>query len=180
MMVTGRAPGVAWPRLVVDARTEVSSFFAGRDRWTRRARPVDGMARKAEQSAQPAERRKPQSSEDARSFAIAAARLAQDSKATDVVVIDLRGLSGVADFFVVGTGTSDRQMRAVLDTIHEHARAGGRRLFTSLDNSGPTWMLADYVDVVVHMFDEEHRTFYDLDGLWGDAPRVEWQKLDNT
>ena len=65
-------------------------------------------------------------------------------------------------------------MRAALNAVDDHARAHGRRLFTSLDNVGATWMLADYVDVVVHLFDEEHREFYDLDGLWGDAPQIDW------
>lgn len=112
--------------------------------------------------------------QDARAFAVAAARIAADNKAVDVVVLDLSGLSTLADYFVIGTGTSDRQMQAALAAIEEYARAAGRRPFTPPERSGTTWVLADYVDVVVHLFDEEHRTFYDLDGLWGDAPRVPW------
>jgi len=114
-------------------------------------------------------------SEDGLRFAIAVARLAADLKTADVAVLDLRGLSALTDFFVIGTGTSDRQARAVLDAIEEHARSVGRRPFSTTDRAHTSWLLADYIDVVVHIFDEEHRAYYDLDGLWGDAPRVEWQ-----
>jgi ribosome-associated protein len=115
--------------------------------------------------------------EEAREFAIQAARIAFDNRATDVTVVDLRGLSSVADFFVLGTGTSDRQMHAVVDRIHDFARSVGRRPYKISDPASASWILTDYVDVVVHLFDREHRAFYDLDGLWGDAPRVEWQPL---
>lgn len=111
---------------------------------------------------------------DAQAFAIQAARIAAETRCDDVVVIDLRGLSGVADFFVLGTGTSDRQMRATLEKIAESARGVKRRPFRS-SSADPTWTLADYVDVIVHLFDSQHRAYYDLDSLWGDAPRVAWQ-----
>lgn len=113
--------------------------------------------------------------EQAEAFAVAAARLASENKAEDVVILDLRGLSTLADFFVLGTGTSERQMHAVLDQIKDYARTLQRRPFSLGDSSSGTWLLADYVDVVIHLFDEEHRDYYDLEGLWGDAPRVAWQ-----
>jgi len=94
-------------------------------------------------------------------------------------VLDLRGLSGLTDFFVIGTGSSDRQMHAVLDHIADHARAVDRRPFGIADTRTARWVLADYVDVVIHLFDAEHREYYDLDGLWGDAPRVEWGGEEN-
>ncbi len=112
---------------------------------------------------------------EALEFAIAVARLAADHRTEDVVVLDLRGLSSVADFFVLGTGTSERQMRAALERIDEYAAGIKRSLLTPLDRRSASWLLADYVDVVVHLFDREHRSYYDLDGLWGDARRVPWQ-----
>lgn len=112
--------------------------------------------------------------DDAEPFALAAARVAADLKTDDVQVLDLRGLSSLADYFVVGTGTSDRQMHAVLDRIEEQARRMGRKPFKVSDSRSANWILADYVDVVIHLFDREHRDYYDLDGLWGDAPRVTW------
>jgi ribosome-associated protein len=113
---------------------------------------------------------------EGRAFALGAARVAADHKTESVVVLDLRGLSTLADFFVIGTGTSARQMHAALDHIAEYARTVGRRCFRLSDSSDATWILADYVDVVIHLFDQEHRDYYDLDGLWGDAPLVNWLK----
>lgn len=111
-------------------------------------------------------------------FAIAAAQLAADNKAEEVAVLDLRGLSTVADYFVLATGTSDRQMRAVIDAVEAYAAEHGRKPFSAADTGGEAWMLVDFVDVVVHVFDQEHRSYYDLDGLWGDAPRVDWNPRD--
>ena len=114
---------------------------------------------------------------DAQSFAAAAARIAMEHKAEHVVVLDLRGLSTLADFFVIGTGTSGRQLHAVLDRVLEYARTIERRQFHISDSRDAAWLLADYVDVVIHLFDEEHRSYYDLDGLWGDAPQVDWRAV---
>lgn len=114
--------------------------------------------------------------DDGLQFALEAARLAADHRTAEVVVLDLRGLSGVADFFVIGTGTSERQMRAALEYVAEYARGVGRKPLKRADVGSTTWVLADYVDVVIHLFDEKHRAYYDLEGLWGDAPRVEWRR----
>ncbi len=112
---------------------------------------------------------------EARDFAILAAHIAHQQKAENISVLDLRGLSNLADYFVIATGTSSRQMHAVLDHIAEQAKLVGREPFGLEDSPSASWLLVDYVDVVIHLFDEEHRTYYDLDGLWGDAPRVSWQ-----
>jgi ribosome-associated protein len=117
----------------------------------------------------------PNAADDPVAFAIGVARLAVEYKATAVEVLDLRGLSNLADVFVLATGTSDRQMEAVLGAIEGYAETLGRSPFRPSNIADTKWMLADYVDVVVHLFDAEHRTYYDLDGLWGDAPRVEWE-----
>ncbi len=109
-------------------------------------------------------------------FAIEAARIASSYRIDEVRVLDVRGLSSLADAFVLGTGTSDRQMAAVLERIKEHARACGRKPFNVAHPPSANWLLADYVDVVVHLFDEQHREYYDLDGLWGDAPEVSWSQ----
>ncbi len=108
-------------------------------------------------------------------FAKAVARIAEEHRAEDVVILDLRGLTSIADFFVIGTGTSDRQARAVIDRIDTYCEEAGQDRFGLSGYETATWVLADYVDVVVHMFDAEHRRYYDLELLWGDAPRVEWQ-----
>ncbi len=112
---------------------------------------------------------------DAQQFAIEAARIAHGDHAEDVLVLDLRELTSIADFFVICTGTSDRQMRAIVDHIDEFAEKIGEKRYGISGLEASAWILADYIDVVVHVFDAEHREFYDLELLWGDAPRVSWE-----
>ena len=112
----------------------------------------------------------------ARRFAAAAARVARDRHCTDVLVLDLRGISPVTDYYVIVTGTSDRQMRAVADELAEAAGENGLRLYNAAGMNSGGWILLDFVDVVAHIFDEEHRRYYDLELIWGDAPRVRWQR----
>lgn len=109
-------------------------------------------------------------------FAKQLARLAAESQAEDVVVLDLRKVSSIADFFVIATGTSDRQMRAIAEKAEEYGRSVGQRIYGRSGYENATWLLVDYVDVVLHLFDAERRQYYDLELLWGDAPRVDWQE----
>jgi ribosome-associated protein len=114
--------------------------------------------------------------EAAKAFAIEAARLAANTRCHDVTVLDVRGLCPVADFFVIASGTSARQMRTVVEEVQE---LGDAKNFSPLARSGyegETWMLLDCVDVLVHVFSGTARHYYDLDGLWGDAKRVQWQE----
>ena len=111
---------------------------------------------------------------DGQQFAVEAARMAGDLKCEDVVVMDLRGLSGVTDFFVIATGSSNRQMRSVAERIEEYGRKVGARPFGRSGYQLGQWVLIDFVDVVVHVFDRERRTYYDLELLWGDAPKIDW------
>lgn len=113
-------------------------------------------------------------------FAIAAARVAADNRTEDIVILDLRGISAVADVFVIGTGTSDRQMGAVTEHIKDYAKTVDRRPFRTTGLSEGKWVLADYVDVVIHLFDEESRAYYDLESLWGDARRVMWEQVSES
>ena len=108
-----------------------------------------------------------------RAFAIAAARVAIERHCTDVCVMDLCGKSPATDYFVICTGTSDRQMRTVADEISQAARDMGHQRFGRAGYDQGRWILLDYVDVVVHVFDEEYRDYYDLELLWGDADRLE-------
>lgn len=108
-------------------------------------------------------------------FAKEAARIADDSRAENVVILDLRGICSVTDFFVIATGTSDRQMRAIIDQIAEYGKRVGQMRFGLSGYDTATWVLADYIDVVVHLFDAQRRQYYDLELLWGDAPRIDWR-----
>ncbi|MEX2218778.1 MAG: ribosome silencing factor [Phycisphaerales bacterium] len=121
---------------------------------------------------------KPEAAEAARAFAVEAARLLSDDKCEDIVLLDVRSLSQVTDFIVIGTGTSDRQMRSVLHHVED---LGAERDFTAFRASSDdrsTWLLADFVDVVVHIFEPNTRAHYDLEMLWGDAPRIEWERTE--
>ena len=94
----------------------------------------------------------------------------------DIVVLDLRGKSPATDFFVIATGTSDRQMRSVADEICQEARNLGQQRFGRAGYEQGRWILLDFVDVVVHIFDSEYRQYYDLELLWGDAEKLQWEK----
>jgi len=113
-------------------------------------------------------------------FTIELARIAEDNKAEEVVALDLRGKSQVMDFVVICTGTSDRQMRSVSDRIMEYARKVGQRLYGLAGYENANWILLDYVDVVFHIFSRVHREYYDLELLWGDAPRIEFARSESA
>jgi ribosome-associated protein len=102
------------------------------------------------------------------------ARLADELRCEDVVILDLRDLSPACDYFLIATGTSDRQMRSVADAMDEHAEKAGHHRYGLAGYEQATWLLVDYVDLVVHIFDQDSREYYDLELLWGDAPRLEW------
>ena len=93
-----------------------------------------------------------------------------------MVVLDVSGLSPVTDYFVLATGTSPRQMRSVCDEAGEFGDTQDYAPLSQSGTEGDTWMLIDFVDVVLHVFSQESRMFYDLDGLWGDAKQVDWKE----
>jgi ribosome-associated protein len=107
-------------------------------------------------------------------FAIEAARVAAERHCSDIVVLDLRGLSPAADYFVIATGTSDRQMRTVADEICQEAKKQNQQRFGRAGYEQGRWIVLDFIDVVVHIFDSEYRDYYDLELLWGDAKRVSY------
>lgn len=100
------------------------------------------------------------------------AEYALDKKAQDVVELDLRGVSGFTDAFVLCTGTSDRQVKAIHDGIHYGLKKEHGLLPRRVEGlTESRWVLMDYLDVVVHVFTPEARDFYRLEALWGDVPR---------
>ena len=99
--------------------------------------------------------------------------LASDRKALDIVSLDLRGMIGFADYFVICTGRTDRQTRAIHDGIHLGLKSQyGVFPRRSEGVSEGKWILLDYLDVVVHIFTPEMREFYRLEQLWGEAPAL--------
>ena len=107
-------------------------------------------------------------------LAIELARIAHGDKCEDVTVMDLRGMSPVTNFFIICSGTSDRQMRTVADHMVEYGKKINEAPFSKSGYDTATWVLVDFIDVVVHIFTPDHRRYYDLELLWGDAPRIDW------
>ncbi len=107
-----------------------------------------------------------------RSRALLFARLAVDFKALDLVVLDVSGLSSFADFFVICSGKSSRQVQGISDNIQESLRKEGIRPLGVEGNREGQWVLMDYGDVIIHVFYEPVRLLYDLESLWSEARRV--------
>ena len=103
------------------------------------------------------------------------AEAARDKKAHDVAIMDLRGLTSMTDWFVIATASTEVHARAVMEHIQERAREDldERPWHVEGRQGGSTWVLMDYVDVVLHLFRPEARSYYGLERLWGDAP-TEW------
>jgi len=98
--------------------------------------------------------------------------LGRDRKANSIVAIDIREISTLADYFVIMSGSSEIQIRAIAGAIRETLRHENVRTIGSEGSVTGHWLVLDYGDVIVHVFHDETRLFYDLEGLWGDAPRV--------
>ncbi len=104
-------------------------------------------------------------------------RLAEDVKAEDLVVLDVRGLASFTDYFIIMSGQSTRHVQALAEAIEEelHAKRASSKHSEGLRDG--LWVLLDLGDVVVHVFYHEQRKFYDLEGLWHDAPRLDADAL---
>jgi ribosome-associated protein len=111
--------------------------------------------------------------------AVAAAQAAAAKQASDIVILDVRDLIVITDYFVIASGSSERQVRTLVEEIEKAVRARlDVKPVRREGEDGWQWVLLDYVDVVVHVFNEEQREYYDLERLWRDAPRVEWAESD--
>ena len=103
----------------------------------------------------------------------AAGEAAASKKAVDLVALDLRDLGGVADYFVICSGGSDVQVKAIADAVEEKLREHGARPWHVEGLEGRRWVLLDYVEFVVHVFHHKTREYYLLERLWGDARKVD-------
>jgi len=108
-------------------------------------------------------------------LALACAEAAADKKAEDIVILDLRGISSFTDFFIVCSASSDPQLKAVASSIRESVREKGTRPLN--EEGGPTsqWVVIDFGEAIVHLFNSEKREFYNLESLWKDAPRLRFE-----
>ena len=117
-------------------------------------------------------------SEEGSLFAQEAARLMQDRHCTDVQLLDLTGISQVCDYIVIASGTSDRQMRSVSEEIGKLGKETGYQWCRTNTDPSSTWIVVDFIDVVVHLFEPSRRAYYDLEDLWSDALQVDFSKQD--
>jgi len=106
--------------------------------------------------------------------AILSARVAEDNKARDVVILDMRSITPLYDYLLLATGISRRQIHTLAEEIDAALRAEGEERLSIEGYEASKWIVQDYGDVVVHVFDPDTRTYYALEELWADAPRVNW------
>jgi len=110
---------------------------------------------------------------DSRKLARLCREFAENKKAENIVVLDVRKLSSVTDYFVIASGTSEPHLRAIVDEITERLREEHNIRPRAVDGTvHAAWVVLDYFDVIVHAMRHDIRERYDLEGLWGDAPRV--------
>ena len=110
---------------------------------------------------------------DSKLFAEKIADLIFNKKGYDVRIIDLRSLTTFSDFFVICSADSDTQVKAIADEIDKSLRDEGIKCWHKEGYMALSWVLLDYVDVVVHVFKKDAREFYNIEKLWGDAPSIE-------
>ena len=96
----------------------------------------------------------------------------EDKKGEDIKVLDLIGLSNIADYFIIASGNNVNQLRAMADSVEEKLFKEGYKLHHSEGYSGGAWILLDFGNIIVHLFNKEERNFYSLDRVWSDAIEV--------
>lgn len=114
---------------------------------------------------------------DSRKLALLCRELADNKKAEDIIILDVRELSSVTDYFVIVTGTSEPHLRAIVDEIVDELKENHDLRPNAIDGTfHAAWVVLDYFDVIVHVMRKDVREKYDLETLWGDAPRVKMRK----
>jgi ribosome-associated protein len=114
---------------------------------------------------------------DSRKLALLCRELADNKKAEDITILDVRELSSVTDYFVIASGTSEPHLRAIVDEITEKLREDHHLRPKAIDGTFQTaWVVLDFFDVIVHIMRGDVRERYDLETLWGDAPKVKIRK----
>ena len=108
--------------------------------------------------------------------AIQCARIGDENKAKDILVLDMRAITPIFDFFVVMTGASRRQIHTLAEEIDAYMTSEDEKRLSIQGYQASRWVVQDYGDIVAHVFDQESREFYALEDLWADAPHVDWRR----
>ena len=116
-----------------------------------------------------------QTIEQSREMAKLACEALADKKGEDIRVIDIAGISVLADYFIIANGNSDSQVQALVENVEEELHKAGCSVKQREGNTG--WVLLDFGDVIIHIFDKENRLFYDLERIWRDGTKVDLSKL---
>jgi ribosome-associated protein len=111
-----------------------------------------------------------------RQLALLAAETCDEKKAKDVVVLDVRKITSISDYFIVCSTSNERQARAIAESMRMKLKEMGRREMGVEGMEDGRWVLQDFGDIVLHVFHESQREFYDIEGLWADAKKVRWKK----
>jgi len=104
-------------------------------------------------------------------------KIADSKMAGDIEILDIRELTGIADYFVIANANSAPQIRAIAEEIEVKMKEKGETPISTEGYNASSWLLLDYGDVVVHLFREETRAFYNIERLWSDAPRIDVKEL---
>lgn len=115
--------------------------------------------------------------DESREMAKIACHALEEKKAEDISVIDIRGISTIADYFVIGSASNTSQIRAVTDEVEKELYMAGYPNVQKEGNSRSTWVLLDYRDIIVHVFSKEDRLFYDLEKIWRDGKFIDYRDL---
>jgi len=116
---------------------------------------------------------------DSLNLAVLAAQTADELKAQEIRILQIDRLCGFADYFVIATCLSRIQMRSLAQKIVENAKDTGRQRLGYEGEDSENWILLDYGDVIVHVFNTEARSYYNLERLWGDAEEIEWASTES-
>ena len=100
-----------------------------------------------------------------------------DKKGEDIKIIDITGVSVLADYFIIATGNSDSQVNALVDNVEEELHKAGYPLKQRECRANSSWILLDFGDIIVHVFDKENRLFYDLERIWKDGRNITLEEL---
>ena len=109
-------------------------------------------------------------------LATRAARAASEKQGSDILVLQVRDLIAITDYFVIVSGANDRQVKTIAEEVERSLREAGEKPLRREGRREGRWVLLDYVDFVVHVFRQEEREYYELERLWSDAPLIDWER----
>jgi ribosome-associated protein len=115
---------------------------------------------------------------EAKEMAALAVAALEDKKALDIKILDISDISTIADYFIIASGSNRNQVQAMADSVDEALGRAGHEVKNTEGYQNANWILMDFGDIIVHLFDEENRLFYDIERIWRDGKLVEKENLE--